>query len=718
MPLRRSALIALLLAAALCAATRKPVTIEAVTAEVKQQAGLAAVVWAPDGTRFASVENNSVWLYSVPGGERRELTSLMKLEGAAARVPPAEIFAWENRGVAEETMQWSPSGREILIRAGGDLFWVNAEDGKWQQLTSTHAAERDPKLSPDGRRVSFRREHDLYTLEIASRKVTRLTHDGSSTLLNAELDWVYPEELGLPTAHWWSPDSKHIAYLQFDVGREPVFPQVDLLGARGKYEPQRYPKAGDPNADVRVGVVPAQGGPTRWLDFGDPRDVLLARLHWLPDSGSVAVQRLNRIQNRLDLLLADIGSGSVRTLLREQDPYWVNLNDHLRFLKDGRRFLWGSERTGYLHLYLYRLDGSNTQLTRGDWQVEQVAGLDEQGGEIFFISTEQSPLERHLYAARLDGSRRRRLTEAPGTHSISMSPTCGHYLDTHSSLSSPPRRTLHTRDARETAVVRESDRAPLEEYEILPTEIVRMKTSGGAVLYARMVKPVGFMPAKKYPVVVIVYGGPHAQAVRDAWAGLTWEQVLAHRGFLVWRLDNRGTAGRGHAFESAVFRNLGARELEDQQLGIEHLASLGYADTSRMGLYGWSYGGFMTLYTLANAPDLFRAGIAGAPVVEWRNYDTIYTERYMGLPLENPEGYKNSAPLGKAGSIRSPLLLVHNFQDDNVHFQNTMQMADALERAGKQFELMVYPQKTHGVTGPVRRHMLETFTRFFESHLR
>jgi dipeptidyl-peptidase-4 len=232
-----------------------------------------------------------------------------------------------------------------------------------------------------------------------------------------------------------------------------------------------------------------------------------------------------------------------------------------------------------------------------------------------------------------------------------------------------------------------------------------------------MIKPAAFNASKKYPVVVVVYGGPHAQSVRNAWAGLSWEQVLAQRGFLIWQLDNRGSAGRGHAFETPVFRNLGAQELEDQKQGVKYLEASGYADTARMGVYGWSYGGFMTLYSLANAPGLFRAGIAGAPVVDWRNYDSIYTERYMGLPEDNGGGYKSSAPVAKAGFIQARLMLVHNFQDDNVHFQNSMQMADALQREGKQFEMMIYPQKTHGVTGPVRRHMLESFTRFFEQNL-
>ena len=699
-------------------AQRKPVTLEAVAAAAGLREGPSAITWAPDGRRFAYLEKKTIWIYSAGSGERRELLALSRLEEAAVKTPPAEVFTWENRGVTERTIQWSPSGSEMLVRAGGDLFWVHVDTATWEQLTATAAAERDPRLSPDGRRVSFRREHDLYSLEVATRTVTRLTADGSATLLNGELDWVYPEELALPGAQWWSPDSTRVAYLQFDVSREPAFPQVDLLGSRAKLEPQRYPKAGDPNAEVRLGIVPAQGGATRWVDLGDPRDALLARVTWLPDGKGIAVQRLNRIQDRLDLMLADPAGGGARTVLREQDPHWVNVNDHLRFLKDGRHFLWGSERDGFLHLYLCTLDGKTRQITRGAWQVDEVAGVDENRREVFFVSTEQSPLERHLYRVGLEGGRRTRLTAEAGTHAVAMSPDCDYYLDTYSSLKCPPRRSVHSRDGSERSILQEADRKVLEEYEILPTEIVTVKAADGTLLYARMIRPAGFTSGRKYPVVVMVYGGPHAQSVRDMWSGLSWDQALAHRGFLIWQLDNRGSAGRGHGFESPVFRNLGARELEDQREGIRRLASLGFADTSRMAIYGWSYGGFMTLYSLANAPDLFRAGIAGAPVADWRNYDSIYTERYMGLPRENEAGYRRSSPLSKAAGVQAPVMLVHNIEDDNVHFQNSIQMADALAQAGKQYQMLVYPQKAHGVTGPARGQMLEALTRFLEASLK
>jgi dipeptidyl-peptidase-4 len=716
---RRAAVLFLFcLAPSALIAQKKPVTIEALTAQRPPQP--AQPVWAPDGARFAYLEGRRLWLYEVSSRSRRELVSLDALEAAATKVPPPEVSAWRNRNVREQTLQWTPSGREILISAGGDLFLFRPQAGGWTQLTATPEAERNPKLSPDGRWISFCRGHELYVLEIASQKVTPLTSDSSPTLWNAEADWVYPEELNLETAYWWSPDSTRLAYLQFDLSREPLYPQTDLLPLRPLFEPERYPKAGDPNADVRLGVISVdRPGRTHWLDLGQTRDTLLARVAWLPTSRSLAVQRLNRIQNHLDLLLADAQTGASKVVLEEADPHWVNVTNDLRFLKSGQEFLWSSERSGFRHLYRYSIDGRPlAQLTRGDWEVTEVAGVDEATGQVFYLSTQESPLERHLYRVPLDASAPQRLSQAPGFHSVSMAPGCAYYLASFSNLTTPPRRTLHRSDGTEWAVFQESDRKALETYDLLPAEILQVKAPDGALLYARLVKPAGFQPAKKYPAIVLVYGGPHAQSVRNAWSGLNFEQVLAHRGFLVWQLDNRGSSGRGHRFESAVFRNFGAQELEDQKAGLRHLISMGFVDLARIGIHGWSFGGYMTLYSLLNAPDLFAAGIAGAPVTDWRNYDTIYTERYMGLPSENADNYRRSSPVHSAANLKARLLLIHNFEDDNVLFQNTLQMAAALERAGKQFSMLIYPQKAHGLTGPLRTHLNQTMLSFFEETLK
>lgn len=702
----------LLLCLGALAAEKKPVAIETMTPPPH----LPAIVWAPDGKRFAWIEEKAVWQYDVPVKKKQELFALGPLEDKAVKPSGPEGFDWQNRRVFEQSFQWSPSGEDMLVSTGGDLFLVHLATGKWEQLTATPEPEHDPKLSPDGRYVSFRRGHDLYGLDIAAKKVTRLTTSGSDTLWNGELDWVYPEELEISTAHWWAPDSSRIAYLQFDVSREWLFPQVDLLSWRAMAEPERFPQPGTPNADVRLGVVPAAGGPTRWMDLGDPRDHLLARVYWSPDSRSLTYERLNRVQNQLELGLADVRTGGSRLLLQEQDAYWINVNDDFRFLGKGRQFLWGSERDGYHHLYLCSVDEKRTtQLTKGEWEVTGVAGVNEESREVFFLSTEDSPLERQLYRVRLDGRGKQRISGGEGTHGVSMGPTAEFYVDTASSLGSAPRRTLHQSDGAQLAVFSE---AVPPDVEILPTEIVKVKSRDGAQLYGRMIKPAAFSADRKYPVVVMIYGGPHAQTVRDAWSGGDFDQVLAHKGYLIWALDNRGSSGRGHLWESKIYHETGAQELRDQLDGVHYLETLGFADMKRIGISGWSYGGYMTLYALTNAPDVFRAGIAGAPVTDWRNYDTIYTERYMGLPDENADGYKRSSPQTHAGDLTARLLIVHNIEDDNVHFQNTIQMVNALQKAGKQFEMQVYPQKSHGVGGPVRKQMLRSMLDFLERNLK
>jgi dipeptidyl-peptidase-4 len=704
----------LLIAASTCAGQeKKPVTLEAAAAVAR--GGGVRPVWAPGGDRFASVERGRVFVYEAATGSRKEIVQLSALEEKAVKAPAPAAFAWQNRRVAEAPVAWAASGKDMLASAGGDVFLLHVETGAWEQLTATAEAERDAKLAPDARRVAFRRGHDLYVMEIAGRTVKRLTRDGSATLWNAELDWVYPEELDLGTAWWWSPDGARIAFLQLDVSREPFYPHAHLLNALPQFEPQRFPQPGTPNAEVRLGVTDLEGR-IRWMDLGEMRDKLLARIYWSPDSRSLAVMKLNRVQNRLDLLLADAGTGAARVLLHEEDPAWINVHDDFRFLEGGRKFLWSSERDGYRHLYVYMIEGrQEARLTRGAWEATAVAGVDERAREVYYVSTEASPLERQLYAVKLDGRRKRRITEMRGVHTVSMSPTCEYFVDTASNQTTPPRTVLRDRAARQVAVLREP---AAEEFELLPSRIVDFKGADGTVFYGRLLRPAKLEPGRKYPVIVMVYGGPHSQTVQDAWRGATLEQYLAQHGYVVWQMDNHGSAGRGHAWEAQVNRNLGERELKDQLEGLRYLDSLGFADLARVGIHGWSYGGYMTLYALTHAPDAFKAGIAGAPVTDWRLYDSIYTERYMGLPEENAEGYRRSSPAAAAASLKAKLLLLHNLEDDNVHFQNTMQMAAALEAAGRKFEMMIYPQRTHGVAGTLRRHMLETMVDFFEKSLR
>ncbi len=713
----RIAVVAIVLTATAAWAQRKPVTIETTLGRPRPA---PAPNWSPDGARFLTISGTKLMVREVSSGTEKELVDLKMLDADARTPAPEGAFSWENRGVRERPVQWSADGRHLLISRSGDLFLIDSATGAHQQLTSTSIRERDPKLAPDGKHVAYRSDHDLYVLTVATRKTKALTRGGRDLVRNAELDWVYPEELGLSTAYWWSPDSRSIAYLQFDISGVMSYPHSDLTQVRPVYEPQRLPQAGTPNPKVRLGIVAASGGATRWIELPElAGGSLVARVEWLPDSSAVAVALLNRVQNELRWVRAANGK-TVTTIYSQKDPAWINFKDDYRFLAESPRLLFGAERSDFRHLYLTAIDGGGkpVAITQGEWEVTAVNCVDEANGQVYYTSTEASPVERQLYRIKFDASGKTRLTPEPGTHLVSMPPGCSWFSDRHSRLSEPPRVTLHSaKDGKLWSVLAERDTKMAAEFEILPIELITFGGTDGTVFHASLLKPPGFDPAKKYPAIVEVYGGPGAQSVRDSWRGLDFAQYLAHCGFVIWQMDNRGTAGRGHAWESKIHRRLGKQELEDQLQGVKHLISLGFVDPARVGISGWSYGGFMTLYGLFNAPDRFAAGIAGAPVTDWRQYDTIYTERHLGLPPENEEGYKASSPVFQADKLRGKLMLMHNVEDDNVLFQHSLRMVDALQSAGKPFDLMLYPQKAHGVTGAVERHMFEGMAAFWERNL-
>jgi dipeptidyl-peptidase-4 len=722
--MRKIAFCFLLISAAF--AQKKPITLESLNQAGRGGRGGrgGAEVWMPDGKSFLMRQGGSLVQYDPATKSTKTLLALEAIDAAAVR-PPEEDgpVDWTNRRAGRGGMQISQDGKEVLYTANSDLFLIHLDTGKWDQLTATAAREMDPALSPDGSAVAFRRGWDLYTVDIASKKETRLTSNGTETLRNGAQDWVYPEELYMSTAFWWSPDSKSLAYLQFDTHQEPVYPHEDVLRVRALYEPERYPQAGENNAAIRLGVVPAGGGHTRWYDVGDTRDnYLIARAGWMPGSRALYALRFNRVQNHDELLAIDVESGAHSTIFTESDPYWINLQGDLQFLHDGQHFLWTSERGegGYRHIFLYSNDGKEmTQVTKGPWEVTGIDAVNEGARRIFYTSDEPSHLERHLYSIGFDGQDKRKLTKEPGTHMVSMGPGGKYYIDTWSSLTEPSRSVLHSGDGTELGVYREPDRRAAEEYDILPTEIVNFKTPDGVTLYGRLIKPAGYQQGKRYPVVITVYGGPGVGLpVHNSWQGVTIDQVLAHKGYVVWQCENRGGAGRGHAFETPIYHKMGVTELADQVAGVKYLIAQGIADPDRIGIHGWSYGGFMTANALLNAPDVFKAGFSGAPVTNWLNYDTIYTERYMGLPKDNADGYRDTALAPKAKNLKGKLMLVHNFEDDNVLFQNSLQLTSALQLAGRQFEYMLYPQKSHGVTGPAAQQMNQMMVEFFDRALK
>ena len=680
------------------------------------------IEWRPDSKGFRFERGDRQYFYDIEAKQTRELPDCKRLCQGAAPVPEPAAFEWQNRGVKESEAQWCSDNRHMLVKFKGDLFWMDTAAGATapiRQLTRTLYDEADPKLSPDCKYASFRKDYDLYSLNVESGALNAITEGGNAEKMNGRLDWVYPEELQIPTAHWWSPDSEHLAFLQFDMAMVPAYPQADYLADPPRPEPERYPKAGEPNPGVRLGIVHRSGSEPHFVNLGDPRKHLIARVSWLPDGKHLAVQRLNRIQNELTLFFVNAETLEAEQILTEKDEYWVNLSNDFAFLPSLNAFLWTSENTGYRHLYIYFLkDRYAKQLTKGEWEVSEVLGVDAAEQTAFFLATEKSPLERHVYALKLDGGEMRRLSSAEGTWDATLSPDGAWWVSRHSSVTMPPNQEVYTATGQKSAVLTERDTTIPNSYNVLPTEFHTVKLADGTTLYGRLIRPAGFQGGRKYPVIVQVYGGPHAQSVRNVWSGLTMDQVYAHHGFAIWQLDNRGTSGRGHIFETPVARKLGVVELADQLKGIDFLKKTGFVDEKRIGVNGWSYGGYMTLNCLLNAADTFKAGISGAPVVDWRFYDSIYTERYMDLPEANPEGYDLGSLLSKAGNLKASLLMIHNLWDDNVHFQNSLQMIDRLQKAGKQFQLMLYPQKTHGVTGDAEKHMQRLMLDFFLGELK
>lgn len=457
------------------------------------------------------------------------------------------------------------------------------------------------------------------------------------------------------------------------------------------------------------------------MDLGTEADMYVPRVNWLPDSKRLTIQRLNRTQTIVDVLLADAATGKSSTILADKDDYWINVSDDLHFLENGKRFLWSSERSGYRHLYLYDFSGkSPAQLTKGDWEVSRVEGVDEANGVVYFTATEKSPLERHLYRVGLDGSGFARITREDGTHRVNFAPNSGIYVDTYSNTNAPPRQDLYRADGTKLATLNENKVVELADYHLSPVEFFTIKAHDGVMLNCSMIKPPNFDPAKKYPVIVYTYGGPHAQVVVNAWmgGGFLWHQMMAQKGYIIFSLDNRGSTGRGHVFEEPIRFHFGAQELSDQRDGGEWLRSQPYVDAERIGIHGWSYGGHMTLHAMFEAPDIFKVGFAGGPVTDWHFYDTIYTERYMGLLPGHEKSYGESSPIKNAGKLKGKLLIAHGTGDDNVHYSNTLDLIDDLIKAGKYVEVMAFPGRGHGVSDlPAQRLLWNRVTKLFLDNL-
>jgi dipeptidyl-peptidase-4 len=724
--MRRLASILVLSAAPLLAG-QKALTVERICADPPLDGVLPAEVqWFPGGTRFSFIAKRgsaadapaSLWAEDAASGTRRELLDDVTLpsfgEGKDAVKPRLAGY------------RLAPGGEAVLLAGGGDLFLAALAGKQVRRLTATPGEEELAEYSPDGKWVSFVRDNDVFVIELATGAEARLTDTGSADRRNGKLDWVYEEELAgrKPIGYAWSPDSRWIAYLTLDDAKVPRYPIEDRTRVHPKTTWQHYPQPGDPNPVVGVSVVQVEGvrGARTRRDrvWSGGNAEYVPRFGWTPDSRAVWYELLDRPQRRLEMVREDVATGAAAMLFVERDAAWINLHDEQRFLSDGR-LLWSTEAGGYRHLVMYAADGTPHPITSGPWELTSVDGVDEATGWIYFTATEAGPLDRQLYRVRPDGRGFARLSREAGTHSADVAPGGAFILDTFSTISRPPEMRMLAGDGRVLRTVQPVQAAQLADFAMGTTEFLTVQGGDGTTLHASLLEPAGFDATRKYPVVVYVYGGPHAQVVRDAWGKQTelFHQFLASRGFLVFSLDNRGSAARGREFERALLGRFGKVELEDQLAGVAFLKTLPYVDASRIGIWGWSYGGFMTCYALTNAPGVFTAGAAVAPVTDWRLYDSIYTERYLGLPAENEGGYAASSPVNQAGDLAGALLLVHGTGDDNVHWGNTLEFVDRLYKAGKPYDLQLYPNKTHSILGPeARTHLFRRIADHFERWLK
>lgn len=728
------------------AATAKQLTVERIYGEPSLSGELTGgIEWAPNGKRFsyyaasADGSGEALWTMDASSGERKVLVNAATLREVTQPEKQAVVQATGAARAGRKTYLWAPDGGSLLFIGSDSLAVLDLSTMKRKEVVSGSKDIVDPKFSPDSKWISFAGNHNLWVVNVETGKTRQLTSGGTVDMLKGELDWVYPEELDCRTAYWWSPDSTKIAYYEMNEKAVERYPIVDMSSAKGAIEYTHYPEAGTANPVVRVGVVEiggaagAEGVPeTRWMETGNDTNVYIPRVDWLPDSRRVAIQRLNRAQNRLDLLFCDVATGASKRVLTQTDKYWVNISDDLYFFSDGKRFLWSSEETGFRHYYLYNMQGKQIeQLTSGDWGVTGNGGfgpgaathpaVDEQHGYVYFMSNKGTIIGSQLYRVSIADKTITQITQGDGTHDVLIAPETFDFVDTFSTAMTPPRQDLYSAEGSKITTIDDNSVPELAEYHLSPVEFLNVTANDGTKLYAMMIKPPDFDPAKKYPVLIGVYGGPQAQSVRNAWGGIgfLWNEMMAEKGYIVFQVDNRGSYNRGHAFETPIYHHFGRVELEDQLTGVNYLKSLSYVDGSRIGIWGWSYGGFMTLYSLTHAQGVFKAGVSVAPVSDWRLYDTIYTERYMGTPQENPDGYRDSSPVNAAGSLSGKLMMAHGTGDDNVHFANTAEFINELIDANRYpARLMVFPGRGHPISDHgARVQLFERITQFFLDNL-
>ena len=677
-----------------------------------EQKTVSGVRSLSDGERYTTMSDGRVLCFLYRTGEPAGV-----LFDASAAEPRIEFTDYV-LSADERRLLLTTDVEPIYRHSFTAEYWIyDRQDGSLRRL-SQGGPQQQAQFSPDGSRVAFVRGGNLFVADPAAGSERQLTFDGRfNHIINGLPDWVYEEEFSFARAFAWSPDGRKIAYLRFDESRVKQYNMNRFAG--GLYPENytfKYPKAGEQNSVVEFYCCDAADGSTVRMDTGEQTDQYIPRLFWTP-TGQLGFYRLNRLQNHFEVLLCD-SSGASRVVYDERNDRYVERVDGrtVTFLPDGDRFVVRSERDGFMHLYLYSVsEGLLDRITSGEWEVTELLGIE--GDRVYYLSTETSPLRRDLYTVRLDGRGKRRLTGGDGTYRIAPSRGFRYFISYFSNVRTPNRVTLHRSDGRLVRTLEDNAalRTKLDELQVPVKEFFRFATSEGVELNGYMVRPNGFDSSRRYPVLMTQYSGPGSQQAADRWT-IGWEDVLVQQGYIVACVDGRGTGFRGEEFKKCTYGELGKYETVDQIEAARYLASLPYVDPDRIGIYGWSYGGFMALNCILKGNDVFRAAIAVAPVTSWRFYDTIYTEIYNGLPQDNPSGYDDNSPIHFADRLKGKLLIAHGTGDDNVHIQNTYEMITRLVEYDKPFELYVYPDRNHGM-GPSRHHLMERCIEFVQRNL-
>ncbi len=676
-----------------------------------------------DGEHYAVLNEKGICRNDYLSGTREEiLVDAGKLKDPVTKkLINVEDYVFSN----DESKVLLCSESEPIYRYSEKSTWY-IYDRKEQSVNrlSQGGKQRLAEFSPDASAVAFVRDNNLFVRLLSQEQELQLTTDGSwGHIINGSTDWVYEEELDLTQAFAWSPDGKKIAYLKFDESqvKEFAFAEYDTLyPTQFRY---KYPKAGEANSVVTAWVYDLPSGNTVQLDAGPEKDQYIPRLYWSHDSRNVILFRLNRLQNKLDVLLADPNSGQSRVGWSESNKYYVDITNNFYLLKDNKHFLWLSERDGYNHIWRFTFDSKDEKLlTPGRWDVITINAVDEQNKKIYYTGSAINPMEQELYVIPLSGGEAELLTKKPGVTSTTFTRGNKYFIARWSDANTPPETSLHRPDGSKVRVLADNTELlqKMRREGFTQKFFFNFTTTEGVALNGWMMRPANFDSTRKYPVLMYVYGGPNSQTVKNSWGSYDylWYQMLTQKGYIVVSVDGRGTGARGEQFRKCTYLRLGDLETTDQVETARFLGGLSYVDPQRIGIWGWSYGGYMTNLCLTRGADYFKMGIAVAPVTNWRFYDNIYTERFMRTPQENPDGYDDNSPINYAPMLKGKLLLIHGGSDDNVHMQNTMEMVLALTEAGKQFEMQIYPNKNHSILGArTRLHLYERMTDYILKNL-